>query len=275
MLTSRRATIRHTTRHTTGRENTLDESAFDVVTPESAYWVGFLMAAGSVTRAGTRSPAIALTTADEERAHLERFRNFGKAMEPITVGTRDGFRDASRSYLSVQVRSARLARMLARYGVVPYKALVARAFELESNHHFWRGCIDGDGSISVTREEGRSRQVLSFACRSRELASQFAEFARTVVPGCEVEETTRSPRAYCVIHAATLRDADCAQLTQALYGAGGVALPRKQRIARQIMREGSRGRQAIPSDVARAVSAVSHLTGSAVGRPGTMQPRLF
>ena len=113
-------------RHGATRRNTLDETAFDVVTPESAYWVGFLMAAGSITRAGTRSPAIAVTTADEDRAHLERFRGFVRAMEPITVGTRDGFRDASRAYLSVQVRSARLARTLARFGVVPYKTLVAK-----------------------------------------------------------------------------------------------------------------------------------------------------
>ena len=85
MLTSHRATIRHSP----GRQNTLDETAFDVVTPESAYWVGFLMATGSITRAGTRSPAIAVTTADEDRAHLERFRSFVKAMEPITVGTQE------------------------------------------------------------------------------------------------------------------------------------------------------------------------------------------
>jgi hypothetical protein len=271
MLTRRRATIRHIP----GRENTLDESAFDVVTPESAYWVGFLMATGSITRAGTRSPAIAVTTADEDRAHLERFRSFVKAMEPITVGTRDGFRDASRSYLSVQVRSARLARTLARYGVVPYKALVAKAFELEGNRHFWRGCIDGDGSLSLSGDGGRRRPVLSFACRSRELASQFAQFIRAAVPGCEVDETTRSPRAYCVVHSVTVRDAGCAQLTQVLYGDGVVASPRKQKIARQIMREGSRAPQAIPRDIAPAIAAVSHLTGSAVGRPGTMQPRLF
>ncbi len=273
MLTSHRATIRHSP----GRQNTLDETAFDVVTPESAYWVGFLMATGSITRAGTRSPAIAVTTADEDRAHLERFRSFVKAMEPITVGTRDGFRDASRSYLSVQVRSARLAKTLARYGVVPHKALVAKAFELEGNRHFWRGCIDGDGSVSLTSESGRSRPVLSFACRSRELASQFAEFVRTAVPGCEVEETTRSPRAYCVIHAVSVRDDDCARLTHILYGdgAGAVAAPRKQRVARKIMRESSRTPTGVPQDVARAVSAVSHLTGSAAGRTGTMQPRLF
>jgi hypothetical protein len=271
MLTSRRATIRHRP----GRENTLDESAFDVVTPESAYWVGFLMATGSITRAGTRSPAIAVTTADEDRAHLERFRGFVKAMEPITVGTRDGFRDASRSYLSVQVRSARLARTLARYGVVPYKALVAKAFELEGNRHFWRGCIDGDGSISLTRENGRTRPVLSFACRSRELAAQFAEFVKAAIPACEVEETTRSPRAYCVVHAVTVRDEDCARLTQILYGDSAVASSRKQRVARQIIREGSRSPAVIPRDVAETVAAVSHLTGSAAGRPGTMQPRLF
>ena len=262
-------------RHRLTRENTLDEAAFDVVTPESAYWVGFLMAAGSITRAGTRSPAIAVTTADEDRTHLERFRAFVCAMDPITVGTRDGFRDASRSYLSVQVRSGRLAKTLARYGVVPYKTLVARAFELENDPHFWRGCIDGGGSIAVSRDEGVRRPVISFACRSRELTRQFADFARETVPGCDIQEETRTPRAYCVIHSVTLRGDDCLAMVQALYGDGLAALPRKFAVAQQILREFGDS-SAFPSAVAvPAVVDATRWTPPHGARPGTLQPRLF
>ena len=262
-------------RHRLTRENTLDEAAFDVVTPESAYWVGFLMAAGSITRAGTRSPAIAVTTADEDRTHLERFRSFVRAMDPITVGTRDGFRDASRSYLSVQVRSGRLAKTLARYGVVPYKALVARAFELEHNEHFWRGCIDGDGSISVSPDDGVRRPVISFACRSRELAGQFADFAREAIPGCEIEEETRTPRAYCVIHAVTLRGDDCVEMARLLYGDGHAALPRKLAVAQEIMGEFGDGSHAAVRDVVPAVVGATRWTPPGGPRPGTLHPRLF
>jgi hypothetical protein len=262
-------------RHRLTRENTLDEAAFDVVTPESAYWVGFLMAAGSITRAGTRSPAIAVTTADEDRTHLERFRAFVRAMDPITVGTRDGFRDASRSYLSVQVRSGRLAKTLARYGVVPYKTLVARAFELENDAHFWRGCIDGDGSIAVNRDDGIRHPIISFACRSRELAGQFADFARETIPGCDIQEETRTPRAYCVIHAVVLRGADCVRMARTLYGDGHAALPRKLAAAQEILREFGDDSVASASEAVPRIGDAARWTPPLSARPGTLQPRLF
>jgi hypothetical protein len=262
-------------RHGATRRNTLDETAFDVVTPESAYWVGFLMAAGSITRAGTRSPAIAVTTADEDRAHLERFRGFVRAMDPITVGTRDGFRDASRAYLSVQVRSARLARTLARFGVVPYKTLVAKAFELECDRHFWRGCIDGDGSISRHGEDDRTGPVVSFGCRSRELVRQFADFARQAIPGCVVEEDTRTPKAYCVIHSVTLRGSDCVEMARVLYGDGEIALPRKRDVAFDMLRDHGVLVEEAPADVAPLIESVAHVALPLTQRTGSVQRRLF
>ena len=90
--------------------------------------------------------------------------------------------------------------------------------------------------ITDNDEDDRTGPVVSFACRSRELVRQFADFARGAIPGCVVEEDTRTPKAYCVIHSVTLRGSDCVEMARVLYGDGEIALPRKRGVAFDMLR---------------------------------------
>jgi transposase-like protein len=64
------------------RTHTLDESVFDTITEESAYWIGFLMADGCI---GSKKPVVSLCLADEDRHHVERFRSFLKSSHKISI----------------------------------------------------------------------------------------------------------------------------------------------------------------------------------------------
>jgi DNA-binding transcriptional regulator WhiA len=55
---------------------TVNEAVFDTITEESAYWLGFLMADGSINTGKTGNPRIALTLAERDREHLVKFRKF-------------------------------------------------------------------------------------------------------------------------------------------------------------------------------------------------------
>jgi len=67
---------------TTPRRYPLNEGAFDTLTPEAAYWLGFLLADGSVSDAGL----LTLRLAAVDREHVERFRAFVGAGHPVTEG---------------------------------------------------------------------------------------------------------------------------------------------------------------------------------------------
>jgi hypothetical protein len=55
---------------------TLNESCFDVLTENAAYWIGFLMADGNIHKGRQGSPVVRLTISDKDYGHLIKFRQF-------------------------------------------------------------------------------------------------------------------------------------------------------------------------------------------------------
>ena len=208
------------------RRHAVREDAFDVPTPEAAYWTGFLLADGCVSDGGTVS--LALAARDVE--HVERFRAFLGAGSAVRLrGTTTPHPQAV-----LQVRSRPLAAALALRGVTPRKTWTAVAVgELADDPHFWRGVVDGDGSVGTW---GRKRpQPGVFLCGvSLRLLEQFVGFAGHAIGG-------RTPTIYHYrngrggIHRAQVSGGPAVALVRMLYGAGGVALPRKQARADAIL----------------------------------------
>jgi hypothetical protein len=160
-------------RRPTGRKRTyaLDEGVFDQLTPESAYWVGFFMADGCVYDYG--APMLALVLGNKDAEHLARFRAFLRAGNPLHV------RDNGTTGLYVSSR--RLAESLAKYGVLPRKSLVAKVVGLEWDRDFWRGVVDGDGSVKMT-PSGASVLPSLALCGSEALVVQFTAYCRHIYP---------------------------------------------------------------------------------------------
>lgn len=145
----------------TSRGFTLDESKFETITDDSAYWLGFLLADGNVSK---NTITINLKTSDVP--HLEKFRDFMGGNQIISL--KKDNRVSGYAFGSIKV-----AKDLARWGIVPNKSYIAEApEELKHNEHFWRGVIDGDGTISKTAIG---------LCGTKKVCQDFLNFAKTVI----------------------------------------------------------------------------------------------
>jgi hypothetical protein len=209
----------------------LDETSFATLTEDSAYWVGMLMADGCVFDRNY----IFLSTTEQDREHLEKFRTFLKSDYPFHEETRTSTMPGTkRSTPVVELRifSPQIAGDLKSLGVVPRKSLVASAPEiLRLNRDFWRGIVDGDGCICETTNRGRAIYSLGLT-GSLSICDQFADFVffltgkRPSVYACK-----RSTAWNCRVSSLkVVRD-----VLAALYDNCSTALARKEAKARAII----------------------------------------
>jgi hypothetical protein len=154
------------------RKHQIREDAFDVIDEDSAYWIGFLFADGSVLQNKlSHSYSIALTLAVIDEGHIRKFLGFLATDYPIRHSTNENHSRRA----TVSISSNRLAASVERFGLTPRKTHTAQVRELEMNRDFWRGVIDGDGCIHVDKL-GNPRLSL---VGSEKLVAQFRDFVRT------------------------------------------------------------------------------------------------
>jgi hypothetical protein len=125
------------------RTNQIIENAFDIITEESAYWIGFLLADGNIYHPKKRSKQLNIGLADRDWEHLEKFKKFIGSNKPLYYN-KDGV------FLSIY--SNRIVEKLAEYGIIPKKSKIAKVPDiLKNDRHFWRGMIDGDGWVTLAK----------------------------------------------------------------------------------------------------------------------------
>jgi len=200
----------------------LRTDAFDKTSGQAApYWIGMLMADGCVNRNGT-GWTIGLGLKD--RDHVERFRDFLGATNKI-----EHYQGPLGEWWRVRVTNTRLAEALAVHGVLPRKSATAQAGDaVRYNPHFWRGVVDGDGTVA-RRQDGYYRLRL---VGSRPLLQQFDAFASIVTrQPSQVRPKAGSTALY--EWGKTGRDAE--RVIRFLYEGAAVALPRKWDMAREVI----------------------------------------
>jgi hypothetical protein len=202
----------------------VNKTAFDSFTPESSYWLGFLMADGCNT--GLR---IDIGLASVDIQHLYKFRMFMNSDAPIRrVGTS----------AHISINSIDLCDRLTSIGVTPRKSYTAkvseRARSLLNSRDFWRGVIDGDGSIGCWLHNGKKNgaSVRMDLTGSKSLLEQFRCF---VVKACPEYEGNTHPSkgVYCI----KLWGATALKMIRTLYGSTIVSLDRKQLLADGLLRD--------------------------------------
>lgn len=143
--------IKRRSRREAHTKHPLRHDALDILTPEAAYWCGFLFTDGSVLRRAGQSPVVAVGLSACDRGHLEKLRAFlGSTHAIAALPPRENVHRSgmytSRAACRFAVRSDRLAERLLALG--RYDGPVDE--RLAQSRDFWRGAVDGDGTIGVS-----------------------------------------------------------------------------------------------------------------------------
>ena len=202
---------------------------FDQIdTPAKAYWLGFLGADGCVTgftRGDKTYLRLQVKLARKDRDHLVTLHGALKARRPI----RDFDEESCGKMVPVSmlaVSSQQVAEALISHGIIRKKtdALEPWNGPADLMSHYWRGLVDGDGSITINE-----RGVFVQLTGSEDVAKAFAPWANAVA-GTRVNATRKKDckAAWCVQVGGVTGPRI---LLAALYDGAPVALARKQALA--------------------------------------------
>ena len=139
-----------------------DHTVFDALTPEARYWIGFLLADGCLTLAKRKRKngktvfykMVAVSLMHSDIGHLKKLRTFLKSEHRITefhyIG---GFGRAYETRFAARFSfiSPHIFDLLCHLGVKPRKTKGCSIHaSLADDRNFWRGVVDGDGSIGLS-----------------------------------------------------------------------------------------------------------------------------
>ncbi len=194
----------------------LDESVFNNISEESAYWIGFLMADGCIMSSGN-SYIVELSLNIKDKKHLEKFQKFLKTNRPMTYHKNNIAR--------ISINSLKIGNKLISHGIVPRKSKTEEVIGLQNNKHFWRGMIDGDGSIIINRTYPRIDLV-----GSHKILSQYRKFIKKII-----YKNKCSIRKHETIYRVTVEGKGAFKLIDYFYKNNKVSLIRKNKIANYIV----------------------------------------
>lgn len=155
------------------RQYGLNELAFRKRSGETDYWVGMLMADGAIVDREAASTSVCLDLKSEDRTHLEKLSRFLAYEGPIF--------DDNRGCSSLKVRSDALAADLASWGMAERKSLEEDPHPaLLQSADFWRGQIDGDGSVYLTVGNFPGQWIPAIATvGGQRIVTAFADWVKT------------------------------------------------------------------------------------------------
>jgi len=124
----------------------INHEAFDVITPKSAYWWGFIYADGNINRHKSLTVGLRYTDVD----HVIALNEFLQSNAPVKIKDR-WLKPHKGAYL--HVTSQHMGARLEELGVLAHRPsfhLVLENLPSEMTHHWLRGLFDGDGSVRST-----------------------------------------------------------------------------------------------------------------------------
>jgi hypothetical protein len=155
----------------------LNQAALSTLNETSLYWLGFLMTDGAISirkhpKWEYHRYSIALALQRRDHCHIEKFKKFLSSSHKITQVK--GKYPESR----IAVDSIQLVNDYIRYGGNPNDNSKNNPIsELTSSRDFWRGVIDGDGYIAISKDKWK-RNRLEYVGTER-MCQNFLDFLRT------------------------------------------------------------------------------------------------
>ena len=187
---------------------------FERNTEGSAYFYGLMLADGCMTGRGKR---LVIELQSDDAPILETMRSELNLPNPVSHTTRKN--DLTKaSQLSFTVDG--IYESFTKLGYTAKKSTFEFAPDrFLSNRHFWRGLIDGDGSISKT--ESKNRRV--YLCGSKKLCDQFLTYCQSVNPSINTSTALMKGNLYRV----SITGVKAATVLNELYSNSNFKLDRK------------------------------------------------
>lgn len=130
----------------------INSNFFETIdTEEKAYWLGFISADGGIDK--HLKKRLSITLHGQDKRHLEKFLECLESTHPITSFDKTFNDGIHRFGCRVSINNAKIVSDLEKLGVGPQKSLTLKpCSEIPENLqcHYWRGMIDGDGSLFET-----------------------------------------------------------------------------------------------------------------------------
>jgi len=149
-----------------------DDFFNNLIEEKPRYWLGFIIADGSVGRY-SNSPRLTIKIHKKDQRHLEKFQQDIETDNKI-------FPSKKRKTVTIQITSKQIISDLKGYGVIPRKSFVGTEFSDKVNWRTdsssWLGAIDGDGWLSYGRDKKGYEFYAIGLCGHERLITQFKEF---------------------------------------------------------------------------------------------------
>lgn len=201
-------------RDKTGRKPkyNLNVSCLGELTDNAAYVLGFFQADGYVSH---RRVSITLQRGDE--AILEQIKAFFDTERPLRQ-TASPFGAG----ISLDISSVKLASAFHRWGIKSPKSHIAHVHpDLRFNRHYWRGIVDGDGTLCVAGDDRRILRVVG----SEAVCRHFLEYCQAHHCGLNVNVCRNKG-----IFSVGLSGREAIHIAYLLYSNAEMYLPRKMAI---------------------------------------------
>jgi DNA-binding CsgD family transcriptional regulator len=200
------------------RQYQINDATFNAWSEETAYWIGFIAADGSMRRSSKqKTNGIALQLAEKDVEHLIRLRSFLNAEHPVIVNN---------SKAIFVFSSANIFHRLVDIGITPNKTATLTfpsTIPHTLKHHFVRGYFDGDGSVGKGVDNCPFFNLLG--------TEAFLQSVSTILP--VVAKVYK--RADCNIYRIQLWGEKARQTFCWMYQDATVFLPRKWERAREYL----------------------------------------
>jgi hypothetical protein len=209
------------------RRYQFNDYAFDKLNADAKYWIGYIMARGSIViRSDSPNiPSIKISVPEEDLNHLDRFKEFIKSDHPVR-------HHEKKHIYELEFRSSRICHELERYGIHSNMRYHERVIILEHDKDFWRGFIDGNGSGRSGRFEiSRYGKIFLRIKKGHELIQQFKTFAENIL-GHSIGEPILKIKNWSL----TITDENAAELyLKLLYDKNSIALDGNLKRIEQIL----------------------------------------
>jgi hypothetical protein len=205
----------------TSEKTVLNESFFDNIDSEDkAYWLGFFFADGNIL---DKNYVVQLALNERDKEHLEKFKKIIQWNGEV----RRCDRGKKGIIYQISLKNKSLWQGLVKNGLTPRKSLTCKypdCISEELERHFWRGLIDGDGSIPVMFRYGVPRNMLSLV-GSKFMCDNFSKYVNKKIGGNTAYRNSGT------IYKVELEGVRAQQMLGILYGDANIYLERKKNLA--------------------------------------------